>query len=230
MDLGDRARDALKQEVAASINAFKAQLAREVSSYTTWLTAVKAWETKQRCDFKELAEKQHEAITAETVKETHLRYKVKAFTDKQECQTCMARAVQKVAEVEPPMGEHEILRVNVMDLSKYGQHHSRYNNELNEFVAEELRENPATSCFIIFPPHFTAWGETMDATDSRDAYIQKATEEAYRVLTAIANGVVSRDCHLLFDKNSLSENSSRPLPVHFLMLIINQKAADGVTP
>ena len=50
MDLDDRAQNALKQEVAASINTFKAHLAREVSSYTTWLTAVKAWETRQRSD------------------------------------------------------------------------------------------------------------------------------------------------------------------------------------
>ena len=61
-DLDDRAREALKQEVCAGINAFEALLEREQASFKLWLHAVADWETQRRSKNTELAVQQHDAI------------------------------------------------------------------------------------------------------------------------------------------------------------------------
>ena len=58
------------------------------------------------------------------------------------------------------MSEHEVLRLNILDLAKYGQSHSRILPERQAWITEELRAAPECSCFIVFPPHHTKWGET----------------------------------------------------------------------
>ena len=50
------------------------------------------------------------------------------------------------------MSEHEVLRLNILDLAKYGQSHSRILMEHQALITEELRAAPECSCFIVSPP------------------------------------------------------------------------------
>ena len=61
-DLDDRAREALKQEVCAGMNAFQAFLEREQASFKLWVHAIADWETQRRSKHTELAVQQHDAI------------------------------------------------------------------------------------------------------------------------------------------------------------------------
>ena len=127
------------------------------------------------------------------------------------------------------MPEHDVLRLNILDLAKYGQSHSRVLTDAQQWIAEELRASPDNSCFIVFPPHTTKWGETMDFSEQRDSMIDLARTESFRTLSEQTMGIVAVDCCLLLDKATMAENSARPLPVHFMFLISAQRKADGIT-
>ena len=58
------------------------------------------------------------------------------------------------------MSEHEVLRLNIENVAKVGQSHSRILPECRAWITEELRAAPECSCFIVFPPHQTRWDET----------------------------------------------------------------------
>ena len=49
------------------------------------------------------------------------------------------------------MSEHEVLRLSIVDLAKYGQSHSRILMECQAWITEELRAAPECSCFNAFP-------------------------------------------------------------------------------
>ena len=127
------------------------------------------------------------------------------------------------------MPEHDVLRLNFLDLAKYGQGHSRMLTDAQQWIAEELRVAPDNSCFIVFPPHTTKWGETMDIGEQRDELIDLARTESFRTLSEKTMGVVAVECCLILDRSTIAENSARPLPIHFMFLISAQRKADGVT-
>ena len=201
--LEDRARDALKQEVVASVNTFNAHLERETGYYIAWLASHKAWESKSKCDHREAAKQAHQAIADATRQEASSRYSFQGFTTAMECQSFMSSTLQRVAEVCPPVLEVDVLRLNILDLAKYGPHHSRFIQDFQGFVVEELREHPFMSCFLVLPPHCTQFGETMDANDVRENLIEKARSEAFHALADNAD-VLRHDCLMLIDSASIA--------------------------
>ena len=112
--------------------------------------------------------------------------------------------------------------MNIIDLSKFGQNHSRLLDELRKLITDELREHPVTSCFVILPPNFTKFGDPMEAGPTRETSIQKARDEAFRALTEIQTNALVKECTWLWDKASLGENSVRELTVKFAIIVSNQ--------
>ena len=225
-DMDDQAMTAARAALTANLHNFEVQLKAEVSRIQVFQAAQAEWETKTRVARRAMLDTQHQATLTATNEEASRRFMFGGFSNLQDAQQFATSALQRVAGMPPAIAEDQVIRINVVDLSKFGQHHSRVLEDLRKLITDDLREHPVTSCFIILPPHFTKFGDTMEAGPSRDAAIQKARDEAFRSLTELQTNASVRECMWLWDKASLGE-STRELTVKFHLMTSNQLHANG---
>ena len=225
-DMDDQATTAAQAALAANLHNFEIQLKAEVARVQIFQAAQAAWETKTRIARRTTLDTQHQATLMATNEEASRRFQFGGFSNLQDAQQFATSALQRVADMPPAIAEDQVIRLNVIDLSKFGQHHSRVLEDLRKLITDELREHPVSSCFIILPPHFTKFGDTMEAGPSRDVAIQKARGEAFRSLTELQTNALVRECMWLWDRASMGE-STRELTVKFHILISNQCYAHG---
>ena len=221
-DMDEKAKKAARDALMANLHNFDIQLQAEASRVQVFQASLTDWEAKSRASRRVSLSLQHDVTTQATNEEANARYQIGGFNGVQESLQFVTSAFQKVAQHPPAIGEDQVLRVNLIDLSKYGQHHSRLVEELRTLITDELREHPVTSCFVILPPHFTKFGDSMEAGSGREAAIQKARDEAFRSLTEVTTQATYKDCSWLWDRTTISEHSVRELTVKFLFLVSNQ--------
>ena len=66
-------------------------------------------------------------------------------------------------------------------------------------------------------------------TSFRKKIRQSCQCQPFRTLSQSTKGIASVECCLILDKASTAENSSRTLPIHFLMIISSQRLAHPVS-
>ena len=221
-DMDEQAKTAAQGALMANLHNFDVQLKAEASRVQVYQASLTDWETRSRSSRRQTLDLQHEATTQATNEEASTRFQIGGFSGIQESLQFATSALQRVAEAPPAIGEDQVLRMNIIDLSKFGQNHSRLLDELRKLITDELREHPVTSCFVILPPNFTKFGDPMEAGPTRETSIQKARDEAFRALTEIQTNALVKECTWLWDKASLGENSMRELTVKFAIIVSNQ--------
>ena len=74
-----------------------------------------------------------------TNEEASRRFQFGGFSNLQDAQQFATSALQRVADMPPAIAEDQVIRLNVIDLSKFGQHHSWVLEDLRKLVTDELR-------------------------------------------------------------------------------------------
>ena len=228
VDLGEQAREALKTEAIAGLETVKLQLAQDQANFRTYQQAAKAWETQQASDKKDLLNSAQTAIRETRKSVMKSRFQVEGFHTFKQSKTYMKQALTTVAEMDPPTKPTDVIRVNVFDLAKYGQSHSRYIKDFDEIITAECREHPVTACCVVLPPHVPAWGESLESRQ-RDKLIDEARKVAFRKFREASNNVIVKKITLLLHRDCQGPNSSQKLARKALLILSAELENDGVT-
>ena len=228
VDLGEQAKLARRTEAIAGLESLKLQLEQDQQNYRTYQQAAKAWETQHASDKKDLLNKAQDGVRSVREGLMKNRFQVEGFTSFKQCKTYMKQALTMVAEVDPPVNANDVVRVNVIDLAKYGQSHSRYVKDLDEIIAAECREHPVVTCVLVLPPWTPAWGESIHSSN-KDKLIDEARKTAYRKFKEASNNVIVKKISLLLSKESQGPNSNQKLSRKALLILSGELENDGVT-
>ena len=229
-ELDDKERAAKAQEVEATLNTWQIQLGREAVRFKEFCAKLKAFETKKQADYKALVELRHRLLTDTVQQEMGARYQLAGFQSMPSCRNFMQASLQKVAAGDAPVAEDNILRVNLLDLGKYGPHHSILENDFIEMITTELHEHPVTSCVFVFPPHHARSGVSMSADrNPSDEDVAAACSEMIGLFCKQCKNVQIRRCVIMYESSTLSYWPNRALLLDFYVVLSDQTEADGVT-
>ena len=228
VDLGEQAKLARRAEAIAGVESLKLQLEQDQQNYRTYQLSAKAWETQHASDKKDLLQQAQQGVQRVRGSLMKTRFQCEGFGSFKQCKTYMKQALTTVAEADPPVKATEVIRVNVIDLAKYGQSHSRYIRELDEIVAAECREHPVVTCVLVLPPWVPVWGECIESK-KKDELIEEARKTAFRKFKEASNNVIVKKISLLLDKDSRGPNSHQKLARKALLIVSGELENDGVT-